>query len=128
MGGVLRWAHRAFVLLLPAACSYPPLPVVDVLPADAVIPSVTSNGDLLNQIILNDTGLLRNKSILHGSLGTTTLMQNNNIIVRGTGMAASAAGDGVVVKFWPFGAATRAPNPLYQFGRGDRESTSLTQL
>jgi hypothetical protein len=80
---------------------------VNVLPSGTMIPSVMTNPDLMNQIALND------------SLDTTTLMTNNNVIVRGTGMTTSAAGDGVAVRFWPFGGADRAPTPIYVFGTGD---------
>lgn len=79
----------------------------NVLPRDAKIPSVMTNPDLLNQIILND------------SLDTDTLKKNNSVIVRGTGMTNSAAGDPVTVRFWGFGDADRAPTPIYVFGTGD---------
>lgn len=79
----------------------------NILPGNADIPGVMKNPDLMNQIALND------------SLTTATLMQNNNIIVRGTGMATGAASDAVTVRFWAFGAAKRAPTPIYVFGTGD---------
>lgn len=88
----------------------------NVLPKDAVIPGVASNQDLMNQIVLNDR------------LSTTALTKNNNVIVRYTGMTASAAGDGVAVKFWAFGDADRAPAPIYVFGRGDPMSPSFAPL
>jgi hypothetical protein len=34
----------------------------------------------------------------------------------------------VVVKFWPFGEADRAPTPIYVFGRGDPMSPSFVPL
>jgi hypothetical protein len=113
MGGVLRRVRCAFVLLLPAACSYPPLPVANVLPKGTQIPSVALNSDLTNQIALND------------GLNTTTLMENTNIIVRGTG---GFAADGFVVKYWAFGNADRAPAPIYVFGVGAPTSASFTPL
>jgi hypothetical protein len=113
MGGVLRWARRAFVLLLPAACSYPPLPVANVLPKGTQIPSVVLNSDLTKQMALND------------GLDTTTLMENANIIVRGTG---GFAADGIAVKYWAFGNADRAPAPVYVFGAGDPTSASFAPL
>jgi hypothetical protein len=89
---------------------------VNVLPSGTAIPSVMTNPDLMNQIALND------------SLDTTTLMKNDNVIVRGTGMTASAAGDGVAVKFWAFGGADRAPTPVYVFGTGDPTTSSFAPL
>ncbi len=88
----------------------------NVLPSGTTIPSVTTNHDLMNQIVLND------------SLDTTALMKNNNVIVRGTGMTTDAAGDGVAVRFWAFGDADRAPTPIYVFGQGDPMSPSFTPL
>ncbi len=118
--------HRlvAFAILGAAATGCRLGPLVDdqpgasanVLPGGTVIPGVASNSDLMNQIILND------------SLDTTTLTKNGNVIVRGTGMTAGAAGDGVAVKFWAFGEADRAPTPIYVFGTGDPMSSSFTQL
>ncbi|HEX8114577.1 MAG TPA: hypothetical protein VF516_42900 [Kofleriaceae bacterium] len=118
-----RVVHRlvAFAILgaTTAGCRLGPLVPDDpgasanVLPKDAVIPGVTSNRDLMNQIILND------------SLDTDTLMKNNNVIVRGT---TGSATDGTQVKFWAFGNADRAPTPIYVFGTGDPMSASFTPL
>jgi hypothetical protein len=89
---------------------------VNVLPSGTPIPSVMTNPALMNQIALND------------SLDTTALTTNNHVIVRGTGMTASAAGDGVAVRFWPFGDADRAPTPIYVFGQGDPTTSSFAPL
>jgi hypothetical protein len=88
----------------------------NVLPKNTMIPSITENPDLMNQIVLNDR------------LNTAALMKNNNVIVRYTGIATSAAGDGVTVRFWAFGDADRAPTPIYVFGQGDPMSPSFTAL
>lgn len=80
----------------------------NVLPRDAVIPTVDKNTDLTMQIVLND------------SLDTMTLMTNKNAIARGTGVAPDGSG----VRFWAFGDADRAPAPIYVFGTGDPSSTS----
>jgi hypothetical protein len=113
MGGVLGWARRAFVLLLPAACSYPPLPVANVLPKGTQIPSVALNSDLTKQIALND------------GLDSGVLMVDSNVIVRGT---TGFTPDGTQVKYWAFGNAARAPAPIYVFGAGDPTSASFASL
>jgi hypothetical protein len=88
----------------------------NVLPSDATIPSVTTNPALVTQISLND------------SLDTNVLATSSMVIVRGTGMTTGGAGEGAAVRFWPFGAADRAPTPIYVFGRGDPSSSSFTPL
>lgn len=119
-----RIGHRIVVLAIlgTAACRLGPLvpdepgASASVLPKDADIPSVTRNGDLMNQIILND------------SLDTVALMTNHNVIVRGTGATNNATGDPVTARFWAFGDADRAPTPIYVFGRGDPMSPSFAPL
>jgi hypothetical protein len=81
----------------------------NVLPSDAVIPSVSSNADLTNQIALND------------GLSSTALMASGNLITRGTGIA----GDGAAVKYWGFGDVDRAPTPIYVFDKGDPMSPTF---
>jgi hypothetical protein len=84
----------------------------NVLPKDTVIPSVTANPDLVNQIVLND------------SLDTNALTAAGNVIKRGTGVAP----DGAAVRFWAFGEADRAPTPIYVFGTGDPTSASFAPV
>jgi len=85
----------------------------NVLPKDAMIPTVDKNADLTMQIVLND------------GLDTMTLMTNKNVIVRGT---TGSTTDGTQVHFWAFGDADRAPTPVYVFGTGDPMSVSFTPL
>jgi hypothetical protein len=123
-----RLVHRrvhclvALAILGTAGCRLGPLvddqpgASANVLSKDAVIPGVASNGNLMNQIVLND------------GLDTMTLMTNHNVIVRGTGQTNNAAGDAVTVRFWAFGGADRAPTPIYVFGRGDPMSPLFKPL
>jgi hypothetical protein len=69
-----------------------------LLPKGATVPSVADNAELANQIVLND------------GVDEKLLMGTGGAIPRGTG---SSAGD--TVRYWSFGAATRAPSPLYVF-------------
>jgi hypothetical protein len=69
-----------------------------LLPSDATVPSVADNGELTNQITLND------------GLDDRALATAGNVVVRGTGHSA-----GQVVRYWLFGPATSAPSPIYQF-------------
>ena len=62
-----------------------------IVPPDVVVPGISTNPELVNQIRAND------------GLADNTLMMNNNVIVRGTGKAA-----GAVVRFWNFGSASIA--------------------
>lgn len=93
-----------------AACRLDPLVPDDpgasvaILPADAVIPNVTVNAELTNQITLND------------SLDSKALAASGNLIARNIGGVAS---NGDAVKFWSFGVVNRAPSPMYVFGTGD---------
>lgn len=82
-----------------------------ILPADAVVPSVATNGELTNQITFND------------GLDSRALMASSNIIPRGSGFA----GNGMAVRFWSFGTVDRAPAPMYVFGTGDPMSSSFVQ-
>jgi hypothetical protein len=99
---------RAAIVLavLGAACRLEPL-VDDVpgasrhlLPAGAAVPKVAESTELMKQIELND------------GLDDNALEMANGTIARGTGLSA-----GVEVRYWAFGAATRAPAPLYLFYR-----------
>lgn len=68
-----------------------------LLPAGAEVPSAAINPELANQIKLND-GVDDKALVASGA------------IPRGTG-----ASSGMLVKYWSFGPATRAPSPLYRF-------------
>jgi hypothetical protein len=98
----------ATAIAVTAACRLDPLVEDDpgasahVLPAGANVPDVITNADLINQLSLND------------GLDTKALQTAGNIILRGTGQS-----DGMEVRYWAFGAATRAPSPLYRFGTVD---------
>lgn len=85
----------------------------NVLPKDAMIPSIASNPDLVNQIMLND------------SLDSDVLDMSGNVIQRGT---TGSPTDGTQVNFWAFGDTDRAPAPIYVFGRGDPTSASFVPL
>lgn len=85
----------------------------NVLPQDAMVPSIATNSDLTNQIAVND------------GLDDDTLMANNNVIVRGTG---GFTADGMPVQYWAFGEADLAPTPIYVFGHGDPMTTSFVPL
>ncbi len=89
------------IALSTAACLHPlvsdtPGASSHLLPAGTVVPSVTDNLDLANQIALND------------GLDDTMLAASMGVIQRGMGESA-----GGTVAFWSFGPATRAPSPLY---------------
>jgi hypothetical protein len=107
----------AFGAATGAACRLDPLVKDDpgssvaILPADAVIPSVTVNAELTNQITLND------------SLDSKALAAMNSLIARGSGFA----GTGMPVSYWSFGTVNRAPAPVYIFGTGDPTTTAFTQ-
>ncbi|HEY0478206.1 MAG TPA: hypothetical protein VGD37_11860 [Kofleriaceae bacterium] len=73
-----------------------------ILPSNAAIPSVADDPDLLNQITLND------------GLDPSALDASGGVIPRGTGFS-----NGDLVHFWAFGAADRAPAPIYLLGTGD---------
>jgi hypothetical protein len=100
-----------------AACRLDPLVKDDpgasaaILPADAVIPNVTVNAELTNQITLND------------SLDSKALASSGNLIQRHGGFAAN----GDPVSYWSFGKVNRAPAPIYIFGTGDPTTTSFKQ-
>jgi hypothetical protein len=74
----------------------------NLLPANANVLELIANPDLTNQVTLND------------GLDTDSLTDpaHPNVIVRGTGKSA-----GSDVRFWAFGKATRAPAPIYLFGK-----------
>ena len=85
----------------------------NILPADAMIPAIGGDNDLdlLNQVTLND------------GLDTRALMASGGVIVRGTGASNDAA-----VRYWAFGAADRAPAPMYVFGTGDPTMSSFQPI
>ena len=76
---------------------------VAILPANAVIPDVTVNRELTNQITLND------------SLDSKALASFGNVIQRIMG----GFSEGQPVLYWSFGVVNRAPAPIYVFGTGD---------
>lgn len=101
-------ATAAATLGATAACRLDPLvddkpgASASILPSNAAVPSVADDPDLLNQITLND------------NLDPDTLEASGGVIPRGTGFS-----NGDMVHFWAFGAADRAPAPIYILGTGD---------
>jgi len=92
------------VAALGAGCRLDPL-VDDVpgasanlLPSGSVVPAVTDNADLTNQVALND------------GLDDRALAMAGGVVARREGVSA-----GVRVRYWWFGSVTRAPSPLYVF-------------
>jgi len=82
-----------------------PTPFVDILPAGSVVPSLSTNAELLLQIRIND------------GLVDAALVASGGVVTRGTGKAA-----GATVRFWNFGVAPTESGitvaaPLYVFGR-----------
>lgn len=75
-----------------------------LLPAGTEVPSAADNSELARQIRIND------------GLDDDVLTANMGAIPRGTGMSTDMSA-GVTVRFWSFGPTTRAPSPLYEFGR-----------
>ena len=71
----------------------PDAPESYLLPADAVVPSLATNSELVTQIQFND------------GLVDATLMMNGGVVVRGTGKSG-----GATVRFWNFG-----PSPFDSF-------------
>jgi hypothetical protein len=107
--------HRAAAVLAAAtalgataACRLDPLvddkpgASASILPSNASVPSVADEPDLLTQIALND------------GLDPNALAASGGVISRGTGFS-----NGDTVHFWAFGAADRAPAPIYILGTGD---------
>jgi len=84
----------------------------NILPASAVIPDVSSNVNLVNQITIND------------NLDSDALAAANNVIQR---VMAGFQGEGTPAKYWPFGTGDRAPAPIYLFGTLDPSSGAFTQ-
>lgn len=91
----------------PDAPDAPPPSSANILPPGTVVPSISTNAELITQIRIND------------GLNDATLMMNNGVVMRGTGKSA-----GVLVRFWNFGPAamegtTAVVAPLYVLGRLD---------
>jgi hypothetical protein len=116
---IMRVATAIFigiaVALIAAGCRIGPL--VDdkpgasthLLPAGADVPSVADTAKLVGQITVND------------GIDDRAVTMNGGVLPRGTGWSA-----GQQVHYWAFGAATRAPSPLFRFYR--RDDSGLTPL
>jgi hypothetical protein len=81
-----------------------------IVPPDVVVPGISTNLELVNQIRAND------------GLSDNALMMNNNVIVRSTGKSA-----GATVRFWNFGPAAIADGfavvaSMYVLGTQDGET------
>ncbi|HEX3762459.1 MAG TPA: hypothetical protein VHW23_27345 [Kofleriaceae bacterium] len=116
---VSHLALRSVALaVLAAGCRLGPLvddqpgASANILPANATIPSVSTNKDLTNQITLND------------SLDSNVLAGTGGVIKRAM---AGFAGDGKPAVYWSFGTADRAPAPIYVFGTGDPTSPAFVE-
>jgi hypothetical protein len=105
MEPIMHVATSAAVALAMAAagCRLDPL-VTDnpgasahVLPAGAPVPSAADNPELANQINVNDG------------------VDDKALVASGAIPRGSGASNGMPVKYWSFGAASRAPSPLYKF-------------
>jgi len=96
----------AAAVAVTAACRLDPLvddlpgASANILPSDAQVPSVADNPELVSQLMYSD--------------GLDSAAVASGVIPRGTGLSA-----GQTVRYWQFGAATRAPAPMYVFGTGD---------
>lgn len=84
-----------------------------ILPKGTVVPIVTTNKDLANQIAVND------------GLDSNAIMMNGGVLTRGT---TGSPADGTQVRYWTIGATDLAPSPIYIFGSGDPMSTSFVPL
>jgi len=71
-----------------------------LLPPGTAVPNAIDSPELRVQLTLND-GLEDNAFTMSGG-----------VVPRGTG-----ASEGMSVRFWSFGPATRAPSPIYEFSR-----------
>jgi hypothetical protein len=90
----------------------PPADAAIILPAGSMVPSISTNAELIDQIRINE------------GLNYSTLMSNGGIVTLSTGKSG-----GATVSYWNFGPATLETNnitvlaPMYVFGTMDGSGT-----
>jgi hypothetical protein len=99
----IAFAGAAAAVLTTAGCLGPrvkdkPGASAHLLPAGATVPYASDSPELKNQITLND------------GIDDKALAMNGDVILRADGLS-----NGMPVKYWSFGASTRAPSPIYKF-------------